>query len=667
MAYAEVVIENKSKYVDNYFTYEIGSLDVKIGSKVKVSFGTKEKFGYVFSIKEETDVPKDKIKAILEVIEEESLNEEIIKTCLWMKQRYAIKYFDAIKCFVPTGKPTKEHKKKEPYKDLESDYVKPEILTNEQNLAITEISSAIENKENEAFLIHGVTASGKTEVYMEVMEKTLEMDRTVIFLVPEISLTPQIINRFIGRFGKDIIAVLHSKLTQRERYDEWERIKNNKAKIVIGARMGVFAPLDNIGLIIMDEEHEATYKSDMTPKYDTVEVAYKRLQYYKGVLVLGSATPSIVSYNRFREGIYNLIELKERYNKTPLPDIEIVDMRQELRKGNVSIFSRKLFNAMEKAIKNKEQVILLQNRRGYSNFVSCRECGYVMKCPECNISLTYHKSVDKMVCHYCGREQKVPNKCPECESKYIKYFGIGTEQVEEQVKEYFPDAKVERLDLDAIKNRRELEAILKRFSQGKTDVLVGTQLVAKGLDFKNVALVGVVSADTTLNIPDYRSSERTFQLITQVAGRAGRGEKQGQVIIQTYEPNNYALIAAKSYDYGSFYQAETYLRNFMEYPPFGHIIGVYFTGEREDIILERVDTFQTYMSKALGKDGEGRILKPKLANNFKGQGSIRYYVLLKCPIENRNKWIFYINDFIKKTIDKKIDCNVNVDINPYSI
>ncbi len=667
MAYAEVVIENKSKYVDNYFTYEIGSLDVKIGSKVKVSFGTKEKFGYVFSIKEETDVPKDKIKAILEVIEEESLNEEIIKTCLWMKQRYAIKYFDAIKCFVPTGKPTKEHKKKEPYKDLESDYIKPEILTNEQNLAITEISSAIENKENEAFLIHGVTASGKTEVYMEVMEKTLEMDRTVIFLVPEISLTPQIINRFIGRFGKDIIAVLHSKLTQRERYDEWERIKNNKAKIVIGARMGVFAPLDNIGLIIMDEEHEATYKSDMTPKYDTVEVAYKRLQYYKGVLVLGSATPSIVSYNRFREGIYNLIELKERYNKTPLPDIEIVDMRQELRKGNVSIFSRKLFNAMEEAIKNKEQVILLQNRRGYSNFVSCRECGYVMKCPECNISLTYHKSVDKMVCHYCGREQKVPNKCPECESKYIKYFGIGTEQVEEQVKEYFPDAKVERLDLDAIKNRRELEAILKRFSQGKTDVLVGTQLVAKGLDFKNVALVGVVSADTTLNIPDYRSSERTFQLITQVAGRAGRGEKQGQVIIQTYEPNNYALIAAKSYDYGSFYQAETYLRNFMEYPPFGHIIGVYFTGESEDIILERVDTFQTYMSKALGKDGEGRILKPKLANNFKGQGSIRYYVLLKCPIENRNKWIFYINDFIKKTIDKKIDCNVNVDINPYSI
>lgn len=667
MAYAEVVIENKSKYVDNYFTYEIGSLDVKIGSKVKVSFGTKEKFGYVFSIKEETDVPKDKIKAILEVIEEESLNEEIIKTCLWMKQRYAIKYFDAIKCFVPTGKPTKEHKKKEPYKDLESDYVKPEILTNEQNLAITEISSAIENKENEAFLIHGVTASGKTEVYMEVMEKTLEMDRTVIFLVPEISLTPQIINRFIGRFGKDIIAVLHSKLTQRERYDEWERIKNNKAKIVIGARMGVFAPLDNIGLIIMDEEHEATYKSDMTPKYDTVEVAYKRLQYYKGVLVLGSATPSIVSYNRFREGIYNLIELKERYNKTPLPDIEIVDMRQELRKGNISIFSRKLFNAMEEAIKNKEQVILLQNRRGYSNFVSCRECGYVMKCPECNISLTYHKSVDKMVCHYCGREQKVPNKCPECESKYIKYFGIGTEQVEEQVKEYFPDAKVERLDLDAIKNRRELEAILKRFSQGKTDVLVGTQLVAKGLDFKNVALVGVVSADTTLNIPDYRSSERTFQLITQVAGRAGRGEKQGQVIIQTYEPNNYALIAAKSYDYGSFYQAETYLRNFMEYPPFGHIIGVYFTGEREDIILEIVDTFQTYMSKALGKDGEGRILKPKLANNFKGQGSIRYYVLLKCPIENRNKWIFYINDFIKKTIDKKIDCNVNVDINPYSI
>lgn len=515
-----------------------------------------------------------------------------------------------------------------------------------------------------------MTASGKTQVYMEAISACLERDKTAIILVPEISLTGQLIERFVGRFGKEKIAVMHSRLTQRERYDEWQRIRRGKAKIVIGARMGVFAPLKDIGIIIMDEEHEASYKSDMTPKYDTVEVALKRIAAWGGVLLLGSATPSVTSYERCRQGIYHLLTLRERYNKTPLPHIEIIDMRQELRSGNTTIFSRRLFDAISEALREGEQVILMQNRRGYSNFVSCRECGAVMKCPECGISLVYHKSSMSMECHYCGRKYRLPEKCPECGGKYLKHFGIGTEQVTEAVTKYFPAASVARLDLDSVKKRSEMTRILSDFAKKKTDILVGTQLVAKGLDFDNVGVVGIIAADVTLNIPDFRSTERTFQLITQAAGRAGRGEKQGLVVVQTYEPDNYTFRFAKDNDYEDFFAEEIKLRKFMKYPPFGDIIEVNFTAAEEQEVISAAVRCEAYMKNAIGKKNEANVLSHKTDAMFRGKDSFREYIVIKCPKNGgneRNLYMFYLESFQKKLTEEKSKVNITVDVNPYSI
>lgn len=673
MRYADVIVENKSKQIDNLFTYRIEDDSIKVGDRVVLPFGqyNKEKHGYIYKFRPAPeDYPEEKVKSVIRRDDSLPLTEEIMTTVAWMKQRYGIKYYDCIQCFIPKGKAAKPGKAKEPYRGLTVSYRKPEELTPEQQAASSKICAAIDSGSHEMFLIHGVTASGKTEVYMEAIEKCLSMDKTAIMLVPEIGLTKQMIERFAGRFGKENIAVMHSKLTQRERYDEWQRIRCGEAKIVIGARLGVFSPLRNIGVIILDEEHEATYKADMTPKYETVDVALKRLKYYNGVLILGSATPSVVSYQRCQEGIYQLIELKQRYNNTPLPDVEIVDMRDELKAGNMTIFSRRLYGKMKQVLDDGQQVILFQNRRGYSNFISCRECGTVMKCPKCGISLTYHKNGNSAVCHYCGRKFPVPKTCPECDSKYIKFFGIGTEQVEEITAQFFPEAKVDRLDLDAVKNRKDLDRILDAFSKHETDILIGTQLVAKGLDFKNVGLVGVIAADITLNIPDYRSTERTFQLVTQVAGRAGRGDEQGSVIVQTYEPDNYALKAAKEHDYKSFFSKEVRLREFMEYPPFSDLIMVNFTSSEDETALAAAERCRVYMENAInsmGKDGDGKqqILAPRIAANFKGEDS-RYFILIKCPKGCRNQYIYYLENFNWILIKEKVNCNLNLDVNPYS-
>ncbi len=675
MKYAAVAIENKSKHTDALYTYACGDLSPSVGDKVSVSFGkgNKPMRGFVFGLADEADIPEGRIKPILEIDKDNSLTEEIIKTATWMKSRYAITYYDAARCFTVNGKPPKEGKEKEPYKGLAGSYKKPEALTSEQESACKLINEAIDKENNEIFLVHGVTASGKTEVYMEAIAHALEAGKTAIMLVPEISLTNQIIERFVGRFGKDEIAVMHSRLTPRERYDEWHRIASGRAHIVIGARMGVFAPLAHIGVIVMDEEHEACYKSDMTPKYDTVEVAAKRLQASNGVLILGSATPSVTSYERCKEGIYKLITLKERYNKTPLPMLEIVDMRKELEAGNTTIFSRSLFDKIKTCLDNGEQIILMQNRRGYSNFVMCRSCGTVMKCPECDLSLVYHKAENAMICHYCGKKFPVPKTCPSCKSKYIKHFGIGTEQLEEAVGQYFPEARVSRLDIDSIRTRGELERILKDFEKKKTDILVGTQLVAKGLDFDNVGLVGVIAADVTLNLPDYRASEKTYQLITQVAGRSGRGDKQGCVVIQTYEPDCFVYGFARSSDYEGFFHEEAGHRKLMEYPPFGDIIMVNFTAQTEELALDGAMNFAAYMKNILGEKDSRRVLSPKLSQSFKGADSVRQYVIIKCPRDadsgkgKRNQYMFYIEKFMQKSLEDKSEVNITVDVNPYSI
>ena len=669
MIYINAAIDNKSKYTDSLFTYKAPDC-IETGDLVIVPFGknNNEKTAVVCEIAVKPDCPEEKIKEIACIKEKGFLTEEMVKTALWMKQRYGIKYHDAFRCFIPGGKPPRPGKEKTPYKDVESSYTEPEKLTQEQQQACDTISEAIHSGRQESFLIHGVTSSGKTQVYMEAIAEALNMGRSSIMLVPEISLTKQIIENFAGRFGKNNVAVLHSKLTPRERHDEWRRIRRGEAKIVIGARMAVFAPLEKIGVIVMDEEHEASYKADMTPKYDTVDIAMKRLVYHKGVLILGSATPSVASYFRARQGIYKLITLTERYNRTPLPMISVADMRKELKEGNTTIFSRELYSSMEEELKSGGQVILLQNRRGYSNFVSCRECGKAMKCPKCGISLTYHKIRSALVCHYCGRTFPLPDKCPDCGSRYIRHFGVGTEQEEEAVKKHFPDASVDRLDIDSLKTRRDLDRILGDFGRRKTDILIGTQLAAKGLDFDNVGLVGIIAADMGLNIPDYRSAERTYQLITQAAGRAGRGLKQGKVVIQTYEPDNYAIRCAAGNDYDRFYNIETNNRKIMDYPPFTDIIMVNFTAADEKQAAECLGNCRKYIQELQNEYGRlesAVMLSPRTAVNFKGEDK-RLYMLIKCPKGERNKYVFYLESFKKKLIDEGIACSMDLDINPYS-
>lgn len=668
MKYFNVVINNNSRHTDSFYTYK-GEDNIKAGDVVTVTFGgKKEKTAYVIEETSEPDLDPSKVKEIISVDPVISLSDEMISTCLWMKSRYGIKYIDAIKCFIPKGKPAKEGKQKRPLENREGEAQEIESLTSEQAKAVSIINRSLLMNKQETFLIHGVTGSGKTEVYMQAIKKALDLGKTSILLVPEIALTKQITERLIARFGKENLAILHSRLTGRERFDEWERIRSGQAKIVVGARMAVFAPVENLGLIIMDEEHESTYKADMTPKYDTVDIATKRLMHYKGVLLLGSATPSITSYYRVNQGLYKLIELKERYNGAKLPKVEIVDMRDELKEGNTSIFSGLLYSKISETIEKGQQVILFLNRRGYSTFISCRQCGFVLSCDLCGISLTYHKSENAGICHYCGRKFPIPTTCPECGSKYIKHFGAGTEKVEEITKEMFPDYSVERLDIDTAKNKKEINRILNSFAKGKTDILIGTQLVAKGLDFKNVGLVGVIASDSSLNIPDYRSSERTFQLITQVAGRAGRGDEEGLVIVQTYEPESDAIKLAAEYNFDEFYRREILLRQLMDYPPFTDLIMVEFLSNSKEEAESIATDCINFIKRCKITDDDRNIFDPKLSTVFKGnKESFRFYILIKSPKELRNKYVFYIDNFRDRVVKAKKDCTIIIDVNPYSV
>ncbi len=701
--YAQVVIETKTDYIDSLFTYEADD-SVKVGDIVKVSFGKGAalKKAYVVAVSEdspiegdcgvpETDTdaepPKNKkirIKKISEKFEEYSLNPEIIDTAMFMRRRYLCRMIDAIECFLPAGTASKRGKIRRPLQGSEEEIQQISELTAEQQAALEAILPAItaggkagdgaqagNTASDRLFLIHGVTGSGKTEVYMQLIARVLEEGRTAMMLVPEISLTNQIVERFFGRFGREKVAVLHSKLSAGERYDEWQRIRRGEASIVIGARSAVFAPLDNIGLIVMDEEHETSYKSDKSPKYETVEIAIKRLKAFEGTLVLGSATPSVVSYQRAQEGIYRLIEMKERYNAVPLPMVKTVDMRQELRKGNRSILSYELSAETERCISEGRQTIFFLNRRGYSTFISCRDCGYVLKCPDCEISLTYHKSDGAAVCHYCGRKISIPKECPECKGKHIRHFGTGTEKVEEYIKERFPGVGVDRLDLDAIKTKGALNKILGDFKKGKTQILIGTQLVAKGLDFKNVGLVGIISADVSLNIPDFRSAERTFQLITQAAGRAGRGDSRGRVIIQTYTPEHFAVQTAAAQDYAKFFAQENRMRRLLAYPPYCDLCQLMFVSPDESVAEGTCSWAYKKLKESLKKSEQNLVFKPQPAPVKMESGKYRYQLLVKIPKGKRSDMAQHIAT-LKKIItedkrNKKTDYTMLIDFNPYSL
>ena len=668
MKYIDVVIDNKSEHTDVMYTYGCEDDSVRVGQKVYVPFarGNKIREGYVFAVADEPDREYKNLKYVESLDEDICLDQEMIDTCIWMKHRYLCKYIDAVKCFTPAGSKSKRGKERNPYKGAEGEAVNVEKLTEEQEYAVGRVVSAIDDGRHERFLLHGVTGSGKTEVYMRAAEHCVKQGRSVIMLVPEISLTPQVIDRFIGRFGADRIAVLHSRLSAGERYDEWMRIRNGQVDIVIGARSAVFAPVGRLGLVILDEEHETTYKSDMTPKYDTVEVALKRLQSHRGVLICGSATPSVTTSYRADQGIYKKLELTERYNQVQLPHVEVVDMRMELRSGNRSVISQALYDGIDASLKEGKQIILFLNRRGYSTFISCRECGKVLECPHCGISLTYHKENDRARCHYCGHEIRPPKVCPDCGSKYIRYFGVGTEKVEETVKELFPDAVVERLDLDTVKKKGSIEAMLRRFRKGKTDILIGTQLVAKGLDFRNVGLVGIVSADVTLHIPDFRSPERTFQLITQAAGRAGRGDDIGNVIIQSYTPENYAVQKAAQQDYSGFYEEELGLRRLMGYPPFSDLFQVVFASKSEADAARGAELWYRDLTEMLSEEDAGNVFRPQPAPMNKIKETYRSCMLIKCPQGRRKSYTEALEIIKEKNKDKKNTYAVTVDINPYS-
>ncbi|HET7578246.1 MAG TPA: primosomal protein N' [Bacillales bacterium] len=456
---------------------------------------------------------------------------------------------------------------RDPYADRDYGKTEPLQLTEEQQSVIGPILAAIENEVHETTVLHGVTGSGKTEIYLQAIERVLGKGEEAIVLVPEISLTPQMVSRFKGRFGSRV-AVLHSGLSRGEKYDEWRKIQRKEVSVVVGARSAVFAPFTNIGIIIIDEEHESSYKQEEQPRYHARDVAIYRGSLHDCPVILGSATPSLESYARAEKNVYRLSSLLERINRKAMPGVEIIDMREELRNSNRSMFSSLLYEKLRDRLEKGEQSVLFLNRRGYSTFMMCRDCGYVTECPHCDISLTYHKKANALKCHYCGYQQPLPNECPSCESSHIRFFGTGTQKVEEELGKVLPEARVIRMDVDTTSRKGAHEKLLNRFGEQKADILLGTQMIAKGLDFPNVTLVGVLAADSMLHLPDFRAAERTFQLLTQVSGRAGRHELPGEVIVQSYTPEHYSIELASQHDFRTFYTREMRERQVHRYPPY---------------------------------------------------------------------------------------------------
>ena len=561
----------------------------------------------------------------------------------------------------------KKHVERNPFFHKVERQSKKLEFTEEQQNAYNEISDKIDKNKYEEYLIYGVTGSGKTEIYLQLIEKALNNNKTSIMLVPEISLTPQTVDRFIARFGEENIAVLHSKLSIGERFDQWNKIKSGQAKIVIGARSAIFAPVQNLGIIIIDEEHDSSYKSESTPRYNAKDVA-RYLCYESNIpLVLGSATPDTGSLYRTIKKQSVLLRLNKRANNAKLPEIEVVDLREELSKKNKSMLSEKLQESIKENLENKKQTILFLNRRGFSTFVMCRDCGYTAKCKNCDITLTYHKSTNKLKCHYCGYETKVITKCPECGSENIRYFGTGTQKLESEINTLFPEAKTIRMDVDTVTKKNSHEKILTDFKENKADILIGTQMVVKGHHFPNVTLVGVIAADGSLNMNDYRANEITFQILTQVAGRAGRGEDAGKVIIQTYNPDSFTIECVKQQNEEMFYNTEMRLRKQLKYPPFCDIIVIGVSSKDEQITMKVAQSLHKYLKDRVENENIGIMLYKALpAPIDKIKNKYRWRILIKCKFGED------IIDLMNNTMDKAQtikyckngDANISIDVNP---
>ena len=543
----------------------------------------------------------------------------------------------------------------------------PLSLNSDQINAVAEIHRAIEANLPQTFLLHGVTGSGKTEVYLQIIATVLNKKEGAIILVPEISLTPQTVSRFVGRFGANV-AVLHSRLSDGERYDQWQKVRSGEASIVIGARSAIFAPVSDLGLIVIDEEHETSYKQDSSPRYHARDVAIQRSKLENCIVVLGTATPSLESFYHTQQGKFHLISMPSRIGSREMPKVEIIDMREELKSKNRSIFSRSLLTEITDRLTKNEQTILFLNRRGYSSYVFCRNCGHVEKCEVCSVSMTYHFSKQRTVCHHCGAEKRTPRSCPSCTSENIRYFGLGTERVEQEVLRAFPQAKVQRMDTDSTLQKNAHQTILDRFNNQEIDILVGTQMIAKGLDFPNVTLVGVIIADTALNLPDFRASERSFNLLTQVAGRSGRSNLEGKVIVQTYMPDHYGIQAAKNHDYVGFYNQEIMFRKELNYPPLSHVATILVRGTAEEEVISTANDLRSILDSIQADHFPNiEVRGPVAAPLSKIKAKHRWHLLVKCESSDDLRETIHAMNQSTRTNFTPTSVEKIVDIDPISM
>ncbi|MEG0127822.1 primosomal protein N' [Clostridium sp.] len=532
-------------------------------------------------------------------------------------------------------------------------------LTEDQERVINSVVSSYMGSRNTT-LLYGVTSSGKTEVYLNLVERFLKEGYSSIILVPEISLTPQTVERFKGRF-KDVVAILHSRLSDGERFDEYMKIKSGKARVIIGARSAIFAPAKDLKLIIVDEEHESAYKSESSPRYNAKNIAKYRADIEGGLLLLSSATPSVESFYKAKIGEYNLEVMDKRYNQREMPSVTIADMKEELMMGNRSIFSRKLYSSIGNSLESNNQVILFLNRRGHSTFVSCRKCGYVCECDNCSVTLTYHHKARMLKCHHCSREYRVPTICPKCQSKYIKYFGVGTQRIEEETKKHFKDSSICRMDSDTTSKKGSYDIIYSDFKNKKYNILVGTQMISKGMDFKDVTTVGVISADISLNSPDFRAAERTFQLLTQVSGRCGRGDEIGEVVVQTYTPDHFSIRCAKDHDFITFYNEEIKIRQMLNYPPFTRLIHIVVTSINENLLKETCLILKDEIKSLIS--GVGVLIGPSPCIIYKIKDRYRYHFIIKGDIGGSK---IKVLDLLQKNVQNK-DISFMIDVDPYTL
>jgi primosomal protein N' (replication factor Y) len=606
------------------FLYEIPN-PVALPARVTVPFGAREVQGFVVGFREDKPDDFPEIKPITEVLDPEPLiGPDVYELCRWIASYYMAPLGEVLRGALPPGITRKHVEEFSPAPARPQAIGKPLALTADQEAAFRDLTGGDGFR---AILLHGVTGSGKTEVYLQAVRHFQQQGKTALVLVPEIGLTPQLGQRFRDRFGPGM-ALVHSGLSKKQRIDEWLRIYHGHATIVIGTRSALFSPLANLGIIVVDEEHESSYKQDEMPRYNARDSAVMRARMAGAVAVLGSATPSMESFRNAETRRYMYVRLPSRVEKRPLPEVEIVNMREEhVEAGQQTLFSRRLLDGLSNRLDRKEQAIVLLNRRGYSMFLLCRKCGYSFECSACSVSMTYHRSIHRLMCHYCGLTRRPATVCPECQSEYLYYVGEGTQQVEVRLKAHFPLARVGRIDRDTMRNVRDFDRVLREFGEGRIDILVGTQMVAKGHDFPNVTLVGVLSSDAALSLPDFRAAERTFQLLTQVAGRAGRGDRPGQVVIQSYFPDHYTFRLAATHRFEEFYRREIQFRQAMFYPPFTVLAGVMVqerTSERAAALAKQIGD---YLESERGRSI--RILGPAPAAVEKVNRVFRHQILLK--------------------------------------